>query len=544
MQKTGKANPEQLRRVASFLLWSLIFAIAYAQSPLYTSNQNQYFLHGLARAGFGFLSRDWLANTLDPTPVFSRLVEYTYRLTSLEALFYVYYALLMGIYLFSLIGIVRISVWEQEPAPLSPPFPGREGGPGGLGLRTLVFLALVIVIHSAGWRFALSRLAGVNWTYLLEDGVADQRMLGPVFQPSTFGVLLLLSIYLFLRRRPYLAVLTAVLAACFHPTYLLAAGVLTGAYLLVTGWEERDIRKPLAMGALALLAVAPILVYVYRSFGGASSAVMARAQDILVNFRIPHHAIISQWFDATAVVKLLLVTAALVAIRRTRLFVVMFLVAFSTVALTAIQALLENDQLALLFPWRLSTLLVPLSVAVLLAWLVDRLVPASVDRFSGGTRLNNAIFRGQWASALRVGSIALILAAALVGGVRFWLDLGRKDSSAERPLERWVAAHPESDGLYLTPVKMQDFRLATGAPVFIEFKSIPYQEADVLEWYRRIQAADDFYKRPTCDRLAGLSAREGITHAVLEEDSTRLDCPFIRELYLDSSYRLVEINSP
>jgi hypothetical protein len=272
MQKTGKAYPEQLRRVASFLLWSLIFAIAYAQSPLYTSNQNQYFLHGLARAGFGFLSRDWLANTLDPTPAFSRLVEYTYRLTSLEVLFYVYYALLMGIYLFSLLGIIKHSVWEKELTPPAPPsLPGK--GDEGLGPRTLVFLALRH-IHSAGWRFALSRLVGVNWTYLLEDGVADQRMLGPVFQPSTFGVLLLLSIYFFLRRRPYLAILAAVLAACFHPTYLLAAGVLTGAYLLTTGWEERDIHKPLALGALALLAVAPILVYVYRSFGGASSEVM------------------------------------------------------------------------------------------------------------------------------------------------------------------------------------------------------------------------------------------------------------------------------
>ena len=39
--------------LVSFLAWSLIFGIIYAQSPLYTSNQNAYFLHGLADAGVG-----------------------------------------------------------------------------------------------------------------------------------------------------------------------------------------------------------------------------------------------------------------------------------------------------------------------------------------------------------------------------------------------------------------------------------------------------------------------------------------------------------
>ncbi|MCK4898296.1 MAG: hypothetical protein KAS38_05945, partial [Anaerolineales bacterium] len=163
------------------IIFTAIFAISYAQSPLFTSNQNQYFLHGFAQAGVGNLNQDWLANTLDPTPVFSLLVEITQRYIGIQQIYYLYYAVLMGVYLFSLLGISNtiFKIFKSKS-------------------KTLVMVALLIAIHSAAMRFVLSRTLGINWTYLLEDGVADQRILGPVFQPSTFGVLLLLSIYLFL----------------------------------------------------------------------------------------------------------------------------------------------------------------------------------------------------------------------------------------------------------------------------------------------------------------------------------------------------------
>ena len=52
------------------LLLALVFAAAYTQPVHYYSNQHQYLLHGLADAGYGNLSNDWLAHTTDPTPVF------------------------------------------------------------------------------------------------------------------------------------------------------------------------------------------------------------------------------------------------------------------------------------------------------------------------------------------------------------------------------------------------------------------------------------------------------------------------------------------
>ena len=69
-----------MKKLALTLFWTLLFAVAYTQSPLYSSNQNQYFLHGLANAGTGFLREDWLARTPDTVPVFNALVEWTLRI--------------------------------------------------------------------------------------------------------------------------------------------------------------------------------------------------------------------------------------------------------------------------------------------------------------------------------------------------------------------------------------------------------------------------------------------------------------------------------
>jgi hypothetical protein len=69
----------QLTAIALFLLGAALFSAAYCQAPLYYSNQNQYFLHGLADAGVGLLNEDWLATTADPTPLFSALVSATAR---------------------------------------------------------------------------------------------------------------------------------------------------------------------------------------------------------------------------------------------------------------------------------------------------------------------------------------------------------------------------------------------------------------------------------------------------------------------------------
>jgi hypothetical protein len=92
----------------------------------------------------------------------------------------------------------------------------------------------------------------------------------------------------------------------------------------------------------------------------------------------------------------------------------------------------------------------------------------------------------------------------------------------------------------MIPLDMQDFRLATGSPIWVEFKSIPYQDQDVLEWNRRIQLADLFYKKGDCGSLEKL-ANLGVTHVVANPKLFNLECNEWELIYQDPNFALYKI---
>lgn len=503
-----------LRKSAAFLLAALIVGLCYTQYPLYSSNQNQYFLHGLAASGNGNLAEDWLANTADPTPVFSAMVWLVDSLFRAPWLFYLSYALLMAVFIYASVSVVQSVCGLRRTK-----------------LGAFVFPVLLLGVYSALMRLVLSRAIGPDWTYFLEGGVAGQRILGTVLEPSVFGVFLVVSIALFLNGRPFAAVLAAVLAATVHPTYLLGAAALTAAYLFVLlreaahtpiGERARAVRRSLAVGAVAFVAVLPILAYVVRNFTAAAPADAAQAWSILVHYRIPHHAVVGAWFNPTAAAQLALIVIGLACSRGSRLFPVFLISAAAATILTLIQMATASDALALLFPWRLSIYLVPLSTAVVLG----RVVVFVSERI--------AVARNAVPGVIRAGGVAFVAVLALAGAARYYRDFSEQGKKPDRPLMAFVRGAAAPGNVFLIPIKMEDFRLATGAPIFVDDKSIPYRAADVLEWYRRILLAKDFYRNPTCEALEPLRA-EGITHLVLPAGDALAGCG-VRGIYADDAY--------
>ena len=254
--------------------------LIYTQKPLFTSNQNQNFLHGMAKAGLGSLNEDWLASTKEPTPLFSMLVKWTYQGLKNQAWFYFYYAILMGLYIFSLLGI------------LDEFFHIRENT-----TRFILTATLILIFHSAAMRFIINRLLGTSWMFLFDGGAAGQRLLGTVFQPSVFGVFLVVSFYFFIKGQVFWAAILTAAAACIHPTYLFTSALMTIGYLLTIIVEEKNFKKALFTGGLALILVTPILIYIFNNFLGTEGA--ADARRILIDIRIPHHTLTSYWLDFT-----------------------------------------------------------------------------------------------------------------------------------------------------------------------------------------------------------------------------------------------------
>lgn len=512
VKQPGWLADDRTQAIVGHFLWAVVFALAYAQAPLFTSNQNQYFLHALARAGFGQLGADWLANTLDPTPVFSALVWLTATTLGTWA-FYLQYGLLMGIYLFSLLALARTVAADF----------GRQ-------LPTVPFLGAMVVLHSAAFRYGLARLAGPDWEYLFEAGLAGQRLLGPVYQPSTFGVFLLAAIALFLRGRAFPAVACAALAAIVHPTYLLSAAVLTATMVALEWQRTQRFARPIGLGAAALLLVLPITLYTARLFAPSGPETWRQAAEVLIEFRIPHHTQLSQWLNATALVQLALLSLALALVRRSKLFVLLAVPAATALGLTIVQQVTGDLRLTLLMPWRLSAFLIPAASTVIVGIGLARWLPASANR---------TVTRLTWAVAGL---------AALAGVGAFVLLLQRQQQAPHQGVVAHVRANLEPGDNYLIPPDFQEFRLAARAPAFIDFKSIPYQDQQVLTWYDRVRRAQFFYRDDpglvSCELLPTLYQMGAFSHVLLDDDLFGLECAGLALEYADDHYRLMRYHPP
>jgi hypothetical protein len=532
-----------VKAMLSFLFWAIIFGVLYTQPLLYYSNQNQYFLHGLARGGLGYLDEDWLASTADPTPVFSWLVAWTYGHLH-ESLFYVYYLLILGVYFHSLVGIFTILSGRQL-----------------TNLMRLIFVTLFVALHSALVRWSSVQLFGVDYPWYFQSGVAGQYILGPGLQPSVFGVLLVLSVYTFLRDRLLLAVTWSSLAVVLHATYLPTAAFLTLAYLILLCREKR-VREAIALGLWSFALVSPVVVYNLVQFAPSSPNAFWESQYLLVHFRLPHHAEPERWFDGIAAAQIAWFVLAMFLVRGSRLFPIFFTLFILSLALTLAQLATNSDTLALLFPWRTSVILIPLATTVILAKFVNRLAL----RFDPPSR------RRERAIEASCGVILVVLGAS--GAAINYFELGYQTDREEVGLLEFIRSHKSRGEVYLLPVEvpkihsgwrgsfslnftpppkrgkqgqhisvdLQRFRLYTGAPIFVDFKSIPYKDIEVLEWRQRVLWNQKLYTEQDWDReeIKAEWARRRITHVVATADR-KVRCAALDLVHEEGTYKVYRV---
>ena len=512
---------------------SVLFACVFYQLPLFSVNQHTYFLHGLAQAGYGQLAGDWLSHQADHIPMFSWLVQLIYRAGG-DWMFYLLFGLLAALYAASLARIAS-SVSGTPSA--------SQSWQAQLFHLTL-FMALLSLLHGA-WLLGPLRNAGAGagdpvaiiqrLASLATNGMAGQTILGHYLQPSSFGVFLLASLACFVMRREYAAIACAVVAASVHPTFVLHAGILTVVYMLVLTTEGQT-RQALTLGLLALLLVLPIVLYVLVKMQPASASLLEQANAILVDERIPHHARISAWLSRGTWLKLAIVVAGiLVARRNRRLFLVLALCAAISAGLSLLQWVSGSNGFALLFPWRLSSWLVPACTAILLGELT-RLMIGALQALPPRT-----------ATPATAGAMALALGIIVFTSTEGLQKTINGTFSSERDLLAQHAAGQGNAGqTYLIPLHYYSFRLAAGLPVFVDWKSHPFRDVELLEWHERVRLARDFYTASTsagaAQALAAIQAHAPVTHIVVKSgDEQRLDLIDVEMLFRDEDKVLVKL---
>ncbi len=507
-------------RLRALGFWSaagLAFMVSHTQAPLYAGNQTTKFLIGLARAGRGGLARDWLAGAVDPLPAFTALVRLTYGFLP-EATFYAYYAVLAGIYLYALFGIADRAVGLRRS-----------------GLRSALFLAVLFVIHSRLVLHFASVWGLGDLPLLFREGVAHQYVLGRVFQPCVFGAFLLLAVRLHLEGRRTYAALALAVAAVFHPAYLLPAALLILAFSLATAGGSRRVTAVLGPPAVLLLLVAPVLLYSRLAFAPHDPVAWRDGLRFLVHDRIPYHSLPGIWFDRGTFFQALLMAAGVLAAGRNRLGVILavpFGVAF---LLTAVQIVSGSDVLAFLAPWRVSAVLVPVSVALLAA--------------RGASALDRALLHRPGLGRAGLGLSTAATAICVVTGAHLqWTDFRDRSRSPEASLYAFARAHLSPGDLYLLPPldrRLDAFRLMSGAPILINWKSHPYRMDDEFgEWRERIRRAGGFYGSSpdsACAAARKLECAYGITHAVVRRDPPDPVCPGWREIYENGTYAVYRL---
>ena len=523
----------------------ILFCMAYSQAPLYYSNQNQYFLHGFTKAKLGYLEKDWLGNTTDPTPLFSGIVCVSITWLN-ENIFYLYYAILQGVFL-SCAWIIFHRKAKAISFDVS---------------HYALFSALFILINSAALRWLSYRIFGNDYPWFLQAGVAGQYILGAMFQPSNFGVFLLLGLCLFLVEKHISATVFTCLAGILHTTYLLSgAFIILGfqLYLILDG----KTKKAISIGLLALLLVAPSVIYAASNFQPSTSEGFKEAQEFLVKFRLPHHCLPGLWLDWIACLQIVWILLSIFLLRKQKELTVILFPFLLGGLLTVLQVATQSNTLALLFPWRISAVLVPLATMLILTESVVLLTP-----FISGIKL-------------LIPSMAAIIILALLGIAIPFFKVGFVINETENAILAYIKNHKSIDDLYLLPVNvpnlavttrgslsidfkpigikttdtrivpidMQRFRLYAQAPLFIDFKSIPYKDEDVLKWHKRLLLAQNWHKRLSenntpelLDELRAKKISHIVTNAKVNLEQTELELKFSDENF--KLWKIKEARTP
>lgn len=480
---------------AQLALVAIAFGFAASLVRPFFSNQNTYLVHAAALSGsYPELAADWFTRTLDPTPVFSWLTAAVLAVTGASGLMVANAAL-------GAVFVVGLTLWAIETGMARPESRALVAATIGLAWFALPGAARSVVFH----------------------GVADQYVYAAFLQPASAGVAFLSAFWLLVRKRFQLALVLAALPTWVHPTYALVSASFLFAACFSGGLMARTRLRMFGLGLLLLL---PAALWHGARFAPSSAAMFAESVRILGKERLAHHANPAVWFGGATLLQLAWLAGSLFAApREIRRLMVLF-VAPGTL-LTLIAALPNMDSLRLAFPWRFSGVAIPLGTALILArgstFLVGRLRGAGWLLAAGFALSATGMAWGKWRklSTQHMNDVALFASPEFAKARAL-----NKDQSA------------------LVPDTWEDVRLNAKARVFVDFKSHPYKDGEVVEWWRRIRLVREFYRGSAstrCETLAQIRLAESVRWVVAPEDG--LNCAGANRIASTAAGQIFELAS-
>jgi hypothetical protein len=384
--------------------------------------------------------------------------------------------------------------------------------------------------------------------------VAGEWLFGPkAFEAKSFAYVLSLLALVSLIRRKYarLFVLQG-LAVSFH--------ILVGSYsafcllgALLANWKEyrSDLRTIAKRSWLFLPASAFGLYAVYARLGASNSVDFARAGEIYVRFRVPHHVLPSYWdrpwWGVWVCAPLLAAAVAFWRVEDRRYRVILaYILSSSLLFAVGFGAFrLGNTSLLRYYWFRLPDTIIPfLGILTAAALANDAL------------RARRVLSRGVLAVGTAVWLAVVAPAFARLLFPSRWPKAQEWDVQLEqKPVLDWIRTSTRNGDVFLASPFMEPFYIIAQRAQFVSFKSVPQSEGDMLEWYERIKAANggrdpsvdgfrarreieaNFY-RMSEDELRGLARKYHLDYYV-GRTGRRLALPVV---YSDPGYSVYKLN--
>ena len=495
-------------------LYSLLFGVAYAQKALFADNQNTKFISGLGHLGYGDVAADWMAGITDPFPLFSAMLTWQCKLLGLPLGVHLAFLMLSAAY--GLIGVCLASNFLA-------------------GVRDRHRMLLVFAVI---WLLAHTMHVRDLWQEWLPAGLAGQYLLGSYYQPCSFGILFLAGIVAYASTRLKLAALCFAAAALIHPTYVISSLVLAAAIIVLPSNRSLNISWSRRCRFLlyVLVIVVPYAWWFYHFVSSGDPVVQAQAHQLLAEVRIPHHAVPSHWMLGPTIGFFVVGVVAAWCGRQCLVGQLLGVLLLIVSVITLGTMVDSNATLAVLTPWRISTIAAPLSWVLLLGMVAKWIA----------TRIQWAPVTSVW-SLQNTAAIAVALACAIgIGGMVSSYE--RKKSRKYYSISRFLRQYHARENLYVIPVEEKHIRLEAGIPVLATWKSHPTKDSEFLEWHRRIAAAQRIYDVPESqlrEEISKLQETYSVTHFVVPT-SKELDAwqQVGERVYRDSFYSLWDVRRP
>ncbi len=479
-----------------------IIAVAYPWHPLYSGNQNVYLVHALAHTIMPGLQSDPIFLQPDPFPLFTWLSIALLKVH--PVCMHLAYALLNGVYVHALFRIV-LAVMPKA----------LEGG------RLLPFCTFFVLLHTNElWGTMLGTLTGIDLRWFFDSGMAEQGVLRGYWQPSVFGVFLLLGLSLWFEGRLVVAMSAVAVAGAFHANYLFLGGCMGITFLFIS-IIQRNYRQAAFSAIVAAVVVAPSTYLTIRDFVLIDPKNASDMADAARQLAIGHvHFDPHQWLNAKTIIQATLFLLFILLFRDDKNLRPIFLLAAVAGVASIVASQFPGSALHSLTPWRMTVVLFPLAFTLILARLCCRtsqfapillgflflLISIILFRVFGGAGQAN---RWQWAAfailifaavssvtsiirkpqvmiSLAIGCIVLSAISGLLSHV---LEQRNLQVSTQFEVARAIRASG-THGTVMAPAHFTLLRLATGHPVLIDANlHLSPELGDRLRLLRSVEAS-------------------------------------------------------